>query len=1105
MKSKLLVTIYALLTATMIWADVRVNRTNFPDENFLNWIKSQSYGADYVLTEDEMAGVEVVAVEKLNIKSLKGIEHFTALKVLYCSGNQLTALDLSKNIALEELDCSNNLLTSLNVSGCVALTDLSCFQNKLMDEGMDALIESLPTVSGGVMNFFFNANEQNRMTFEQASAVKQKGWTPMYLDDDFNWCEYFGWIVIDESSFPDEIFRSWVLSQDYGLDGKLSGDEIANITSVNVSYIRWTLGADISNLQGIEYFSSLTELDCRGNSLAVLDMLKNTALQTLDCSSNQLTELNVSGNLALQKLNCSRNHLFSLDVSKNLALQTLDCSYNAFYFLDVSNNLILQSLNCSSNRLYSLDVSKNIELLWLNYSNTPLTTLDLSKNIALTGLDCSGNQLTSLDVSKNPELNTLYCSENQIKGEAMDALVASLPFVSDGKIYVIYPYSSNEQNVMTTIQVAVAKAKGWTPYYYHSVYSNPTYPTYIWSEYEGSYYEMIAINEENFPDEDFRGWILNQDFSHGGKLSGTDIIGITGIDISSNMTNGNIRSLKGIEYFSMLTELNCSGNKLTTLDISKNILLKKLDCSCNQIKDEGMDVLVESLPTVINGTMNVIYDESEQNVMTTTQVTTARAKGWIPCYFVRRQDGEYGGDWYEYSGSDPEKEDIEINATNFPDENFRSWLLSQSYGADDILTDEEIANVTSIDVHFENIQSLQGIELFTELKELDCSRNQLTVLDVSINTALQTLFCYDNQLTALDVSNNIALQTLACRNNQLTALNVTGCSNLTYIDCYGNQIKGAGMDALVESLPAVNNGKMYVINIENEQNEMTIDQVEAAKSKGWTPYYKTGSWWWEEYAGSEPLPEGILVDKSNFPDENFRGWILSREYGKDGVLTEEEIAGITSINVGGPGFFIGDYRGNIQSLKGIEYFTALQELDCHSNKLTELDVSKNPALKYLNCDWNRQLTSLNLTGCAGLAELSCCLDSLAVLNVSECPALIRLKCYSNRLMELNLSQNTALEKLDCKSNQLTALDVSNNIALTELYCSYNELTTLNISGCTALTELLCAINKLTILDVSGFTVLEELDCSENLLNALDASGLYCVGRIELFQESIGHT
>ncbi|UCH15338.1 MAG: T9SS type A sorting domain-containing protein, partial [Bacteroidales bacterium] len=46
------------------------------------------------------------------------------LEYLDCDGNQLSSLDVSKNVALEILSCGGNQLTSLDVSSCTALTDL---------------------------------------------------------------------------------------------------------------------------------------------------------------------------------------------------------------------------------------------------------------------------------------------------------------------------------------------------------------------------------------------------------------------------------------------------------------------------------------------------------------------------------------------------------------------------------------------------------------------------------------------------------------------------------------------------------------------------------------------------------------------------------------------------------------------------------------------------------------------------------------------------------------------------------------------------------------------------------------------------------------------
>ncbi len=286
-------------------------------------------------------------------------------------------------------------------------------------------------------------------------------------------------VEINETNFPDASFRSWLLERDYGSDGKLTGEEIAGVTSIDVS------SKNIQSLKGIEYFTELTTLRCSSNKLTALDVSKNTALTELSCGANKLTSLDVSKNTALTYLVCYKNQLTSLDVSKNTALTGLHCYNNQLTSLDVSKNTKLWDLYCNRNQLTSLDVSKNTALTTLYCYSNQLTSLDVTKNTALTelwcysnqltSLDVSGctaltelrcydNQLTSLDVSKNTVLTRLYCYQNRIKGAAMDALVASLPTVSNGSMRVVY--NEDEQNEMTKVQVAVAKDKGWTPMKY---------------------------------------------------------------------------------------------------------------------------------------------------------------------------------------------------------------------------------------------------------------------------------------------------------------------------------------------------------------------------------------------------------------------------------------------------------------------------------------------------------------------------------------------------------------------------------------------------------------------------------------------------------------
>ena len=215
-------------------------------------------------------------------------------------------------------------------------------------------------------------------------------------------------VTIDNTNFPDANFRTVVKKFDTNQDSSLSDTEIAAVKKINCS------NKGITNLKGIEYFTSLNILRCTDNQLTALDVSENTALTKLNCCFNKLTSLDVSKNTALTILECNANRLTALDVSKNTALTELDCSFNELTALDVSKNTALTALDCSINKLTALDVSKNTALTKLYCNENRLTALDVSKNTALLYLICVVNQLTSLDVSKNTALTDLNCSNNEL-------------------------------------------------------------------------------------------------------------------------------------------------------------------------------------------------------------------------------------------------------------------------------------------------------------------------------------------------------------------------------------------------------------------------------------------------------------------------------------------------------------------------------------------------------------------------------------------------------------------------------------------------------------------------------------------------------------------
>ena len=243
----------------------------------------------------------------------------------------------------------------------------------------------------------------------------------------------------------------------------------------------------------------------------------------------------------------------------------------------------------------------------------------------------------------------------------------------------------------------------------------------------------------------------------------------------------------------------------------------------------------------------------------------------------------------------------------------------------------------------------------------------------------------------------------------------------------------------------------------------------------------------------------IPINKTFFPDEIFRKYIKDNfDTVNDGKLSRTEIQQVGVIRV--------NYKG-ISSLKGVEFFAALENLYCCNNNLATLDLRRNASLEYVYCPWSN-ITSLNVSRNTALTKLDCHNNNLTVLDVSKNSALENLICYNNpllsldvskntaltelncandKLTELNLSKNTALKVLNCGENKLNALNLRNNTALVELNCRYCDLTSLDLSKNTELTRILCYANELTELNVSYSTSLISLNCAENKLTALDVS------------------
>ena len=334
--------------------------------------------------------------------------------------------------------------------------------------------------------------------------------------------------ILTAIPIADANFKTYLVANfDTNGDGEISTAEAKQVTTINVNT------DNIYSLDGIEYFTNLTQLACKGTSewdsnsnsfiskgsLTKIDLSKNTQLLVLDCGYNQLTQLNLSNNTLLTDLFCLYNQLTELNLSNNTQLLVLDCGYNQLTQLDLSNNTGLAYLYCDNNLFTELDLSNCSELTYLSCSGNQLTQLDLNNNSQLIGFSCENNQLTQLDLSNNSQLTNLNCAENQL----------------------------------TQLDL-----------------SNNTELTYL-TCYDNQLTELDLSNNSQLTD-------LN---CHSNSIIELNVINCTQLtDIycgSNQLTELNVSSC------TLLTKISCSRNQLNQLNLNSNSELISLICENNQL------------------------------------------------------------------------------------------------------------------------------------------------------------------------------------------------------------------------------------------------------------------------------------------------------------------------------------------------------------------------------------------------------------------------------------------------------------------------------------------------------------------------------------------
>ena len=476
-------------------------------------------------------------VEDNNLVSLS-TTNLLSLETLRAGKNRLTSLNLSSNVNLVSLTAGENNISTLNLGTAPKLTYVDVSTNKLTDFIIPSVnvLSFLNISSNNIVDAVFDGSNYPELTtlyIDSMPVMKtlEVMNTPNLLAFHSNENPVVTGATITGNSFIMAINMQDcpnLVNADYSNNQRTSSVNVKNDVSLK------TLKTDNTPLSSIDlttngsltvlsmnnnkfteftapYCTRLEKLSMTGNGLTTLTLTNNTLLTDITVNDNKLTVLDLSVQKSLRSLNCSsnlltnasgstftssdyittilasenkfteftvtgKNLLKTVDLSTCAVLKTVTITNNpVFETLDVSNDVALITLDGYDNALKTVDISSSVKLRYVHLQNNQISSINydgceaianmnLSKNLltafnpniiggSLKGLYISENQLTTLDFISTTSLQILDCDNNNLSTlsfepaktgpSTMEEVVAALSM----KPQIAYAFNGNISSV----------------------------------------------------------------------------------------------------------------------------------------------------------------------------------------------------------------------------------------------------------------------------------------------------------------------------------------------------------------------------------------------------------------------------------------------------------------------------------------------------------------------------------------------------------------------------------------------------------------------------------------------------------------------------------
>ena len=339
--------------------------------------------------------------------------------------------------------------------------------------------------------------------------------------------------------------------------------------------------------------------------------------------------------------------------------------------------------------------------------------------------------------------------------------------------------------------------------------------------YLSSDYVPQTVSYINIPDAAFKSYLVsNFDTDYDGEISYTEAEAVTSMTLNSYL---GISSLEGIQFFTNLKTFISYSNNYTTLDLSDNHNLQKVDIRDNYLYlkslnlgyNENITVLslyrlyalpsldVSGLPNLKHFTCNVILF-SVFDISYNTDLE----------FFFYDVGYNYLTSIY-FADKYPKMLQLQVNACY----KFSNIDLSP------------FPILTYLSLSFDNISEID-VSDSPNLQFLHCYYSKVDKLILGNNPTLYNIYCNNNNIKTLNLKNLWSLQTLICSYNQLSVLDLSSCTNIVELQCVNNSLSSIDTyynKELTYLLCGGNN--IRTLNLSNNKNLVYVDASNSVSLK----------------------------------------------------------------------------------------------------------------------------------------------------------------------------------------------------------------------------------------------------------------------------------